>query len=383
MTKVLLWYWGRRGGGPNYTLQVATVLAKQPGIELHLSVSRQCVFFEQFAALNLPGFYLNTYSDRTTALAALVRLPKIKEQFRQYLVQHQIQIVYCTMDHLWNAVMLPAIKQAGARYVFTLHDAEPHPGDNGGVGRFRQWLFSRDIRAADYIITLTEHVRTQLHQLYHYPLKQTSVIPHGVFDYGTLSSAGATADSFKPAQSSGRKFPGRGMHLLFFGRILPYKGLHLLLQAFKMLKPEFPLTLTVAGSGSLAAYTELTAPDIKVDNRHIPEAEIAAIFHQADLLIAPYLEASQSGVVAIAMGAALPVVATPVGGLQEQVIHNRTGYIAQEVSAEAIAQGIRQFLLDPQLYEACSEQALEQVSRCMDWTAIGKQVTAVIQTLND
>ena len=368
-TKVLLWYWGRRGGGPNYTLQIAKALAKHPAIELHLSLSRQSEFFAQFAALDLPGFYIDTYSDRQTALMALFRLPAIRKQFRQYLVKHQIRVVYCTMEHIWNAAMLPIIKQANAQYIFTLHDAIPHLGDNLGTGRIRQWLFSKDIYAADYIITLTKYVQTQLKEVYHFPLDKSCVIPHGVFSYGFKSE---------------RKFPhDRGMCLLFFGRILPYKGLHLLLEAFKMLKREFlDLKVKIAGSGSLSAYTAmLTVPDIEVDNRPIPEAEIEAIFAQADLLVAPYIEASQSGVVAIAMGAALPVVATPVGGLQEQVIHKKTGLLAQDVSAEAIAHAIRQFLLNPQLYEDCSRQALKQVSSDMAWTTIGKQVTNIIQNL--
>ncbi|MGF1479784.1 MAG: glycosyltransferase family 4 protein [Cyanophyceae cyanobacterium] len=366
--KVLLWYWGRRGGGPNYALQMAKVLAEQPNIELHLSLSRQSEFYAQFAALNLPGFTLDTYSDRLTALLALIKLPAVRNQLRHYLVEHHIQVVYCPMDHLWNAAMLPVIK-AHTQYLFTLHDATPHPGDNGGIGRFRQWLFSQDIRAADHIITLTKHVQTQLQQVYRYPASKSSVIPHGVFNYGSSSSR--------------RTLPNREINLLFFGRILPYKGLSLLLAAFQRLKDEFPqLRLTIAGAGSLSAYAAaLTDPHIQVDNRHIPEADIAEIFAQADLLVAPYREASQSGVVTIAMGAGVPVVATPVGGLKEQVIHQQTGLLTQAVSAEAIAEAIRQFILNPQLYEACSRQALQQVHRTMAWSTIGAQVTSIIQAL--
>ena len=42
--KVMLWHWGRRGGGPHYTLELARELRKLDDLEIHLSLSRQSEF---------------------------------------------------------------------------------------------------------------------------------------------------------------------------------------------------------------------------------------------------------------------------------------------------------------------------------------------------
>jgi glycosyltransferase involved in cell wall biosynthesis len=70
-------------------------------------------------------------------------------------------------------------------------------------------------------------------------------------------------------------------------------------------------------------------------------------------MVLPYLEASQSGVIAAAYGAHLPVVATPVGGLTEQVADGRTGLLAKGATAKDIADAIRKLIETPGLYAAC------------------------------
>ena len=64
---------------------------------------------------------------------------------------------------------------------------------------------------------------------------------------------------------------------------------------------------------------------------------------------------SQSGVAATALGAGLPVVATPVGGLIEQIKDGQTGILAARADAPALAQAIKRLLLDPPLYRAICE----------------------------
>ena len=68
-----------------------------------------------------------------------------------------------------------------------------------------------------------------------------------------------------------------------------------------------------------------------------------------DLVVAAHTEASQSGVIAAAFGAGLPVVTTPVGGLVEQVTHGVTGMIAASASARAIADAVRTIAQDMSL----------------------------------
>ena len=89
--------------------------------------------------------------------------------------------------------------------------------------------------------------------------------------------------------------------------------------------------------------------------------------------MAPYIEASQSGVVAVALGRGKPVIVTPVGGLPEQVRHNVTGLVAQETSATALATSILRFVEEPQLYQSCAAGALTAARGEIGWPQIASE----------
>ena len=77
-----------------------------------------------------------------------------------------MQVVHCTMSHLWNLAMIPSLRAAGAKYVLTLHDAVPHPGERYGV---RRSMIAHEVAQADRIVTLSDHVRDQAVELHDYP----------------------------------------------------------------------------------------------------------------------------------------------------------------------------------------------------------------------
>ena len=86
-----------------------------------------------------------------------------------------------------------------------------------------------------------------------------------------------------------------------------------------------------------------------VINRWLDYAEVSALISQYDCMVLSNIEASQSGVVALAYGLGMPVIATPVGGLSEQIRDGELGLMAQSVSAPAIADAMQLFLQDAQL----------------------------------
>lgn len=364
--KVMLWHWGRRGGGPHYTLELARELRRLDGFEIHLSLSRQSELFAQSAALGLPAFHVDTYHDKLSAALAMARVLGIRRDFRRYIAENYIEVVVCTMSHLWNAAVAGTIRSAGAKYLLTLHDAVPHPGDNYLV---RQWLLRNEIEKTDGILALSEHVRNQLCQVYGYPQDRSWVAPLGVFQAGV----GGTP----------RRFPGHttAFRLLFFGRILPYKGLGLLLEAFRTLRARYPgLELSIIGPGDAGPYLSVIreTPGIFLDNRWVPDEEMADILTATNLVVLPYVEASQSGLAPTALGAGVPVVTTPVGGLKEQVRHLETGVVAEAVNAEAVADAIERIIQDPALYEACSRNAIWFVQEKLSWPTIARKVADVI-----
>lgn len=366
--RVLVWHWGRRGGGPRYTLELARALAAHGDLNVHLSYAPQAEISEEFEALGLPSLPVDTYRGGAQAAMASLRLPLIRRRFSRYIRDHRIGTVIGTMNHVWDVAVAGAIRPAGARLLYVLHDGAWHPGEES---RLRSWSLAHVIRQTDGMVALSDHVRELLTALHGYPSTQSRVIPHGAFAFG------AAAPRHHPR--------GTGpIRLLFFGRILPYKGLDLLLDAYAVLRQRgVPMTLTVAGAGDLGVCADQLAalPDVTLDHRWIAESEMPAILAGADLVVLPYREASQSGVAACAYGAGIPVVATPVGGLTEQIRHGETGLIATAVTAEALADAIVRFVEDPAFYEAVSRGTLVHAASTLSWSAVAADFARVIADL--
>jgi len=106
--------------------------------------------------------------------------------------------------------------------------------------------------------------------------------------------------------------------LLFFGIVRPYKGLDILLAAMPEVRKAFPkVLLVVAGEfwGDPARYqAHIQNLDIeeavRIDNRYIPNEEVALLFAAADLVVAPYRRVTGSGVIQLAKGFGVPIVAS-------------------------------------------------------------------------
>ena len=366
--RLLIWHWGRRGGGPRFTYELVRELCEREDIELHLSVSRQSEIFETFRALNVREFFVDTYSGIPSAVMQSLYLPRLRRTFRAYLVNNDIDIVICTMTHVWNSLVVDVIEKAGAIFVLFVHDANLHPGE---YHRLRDWLRLRELRAADHLITFTKSVRDTLARQLGYPKERVSVVPLGVFSSGSHDRLPRDLPTDRPVR------------LLFFGRILPYKGLDLLLEALPLIRRQLPnVELYIVGSGDLKPYRHLMRglEGLHVDNRWVPETEISEVLASHDLVVLPYREASQSGVVAVAFGEGIPVVATPAGGLPEQVADLNTGLVSAETSARALGAAIVMLLTDPVLYRRCSESALRHSRDTLGWPRIAD---LVMKTLND
>ena len=129
-----------------------------------------------------------------------------------------------------------------------------------------------------------------------------------------------------PPFAFGERPPPPGAHggrlrLLSFGRLLPYKGLDLLADSLALLGERTDFEVRVVGSGPETAVLDAlrAMPGVSVENRWVPEDEVGALLAWADGLVLSHREASQSGVAAAAVAARRWLVATRVGGLEEQL----------------------------------------------------------------
>lgn len=357
----MLWYWGRRGGGPRYTFEIARELCKRDDIEVHLSLSRQSELFKETDRLGLPALHVDTYSDAKGFLFGLIRLPLLRKRLLTYLKVNQIDVIYTTMDFLWGGIISPSVARSRTGYLLAVHDAERHPGEGGFL---RERLLRRDVAAADAIVTMTEAVRQRFLQLHRFDASRVWTAPLGIH--------------LDQTETVPRRLPrDRPVRILFFGRVLPYKGLDILLGAVAILQKEgHQVELEIWGSGNLEPYGEAIAQleSVRVENRWIQEEEFVSIFKRADISALSYREASQSGVIAASMAAGVPVVTTPIAGLVEQIEGGAAGAVAEGFTHGAFADALRSLLSDPTAYRRASESALGLAAGKLSWPRIAEQI---------
>jgi glycosyltransferase involved in cell wall biosynthesis len=138
--------------------------------------------------------------------------------------------------------------------------------------------------------------------------------------------------------------------LLFFGFIRKYKGLELLLIAMAHPKVKaLNIKLIVAGEfyeleNETKSFIETNrlSETVLLHNHFINSAKVKEYFCAADMVVQPYITATQSGITQIAYQFGTPMLVTNVGGLSEIVEHNKLGYVV-EVDEEEIAMSIIDF----------------------------------------
>jgi glycosyltransferase involved in cell wall biosynthesis len=299
----LVWQWGRRGAGPRYAAELAAGLGGVAGVVPLLSLSRQA---EILAGADAPDCDLpvETYRGLVDLALRLPRLPFEVGGLARRIAALRPDAAICAMPAPLDALMAAALRRAGVPYAVVVHDADLHPGD---IHSWQMVLQRRLARRADAVVALSRHVGDrQLEQ--------------GVARPGRLVLTELPPLSYGAPPPPPRAHGGK-LRLLCFGRLLPYKGLDLLAEAMAGLGPRDDLELRVVGSGpESAVLDQLRAlPGVVVENRWVPEEEVAAILAWSDALVLPYREASQSGVAAAAVAARRFVVATRVGGITEQL----------------------------------------------------------------
>lgn len=335
--RVMFIYWGRRGLS-RFALDVARAALANESISATISVSRQNENFAAFRELGDAVLPVDTFTSNIGALLQAWRLPIMRRQLLQHIALHRPEVVIDLMPHVWSSFVAPAIKAAGVRFVPIIHDASAHPGDyrSGWV----EWLTKRTLRQADLILTLSASVAGRIRGEGGVSHDRIFPLFHPDLDFGARYTVKTPR-------------PGEPWRLVFFGRIMPYKGLPLFLDMVDELRNQgIPVEVGLFGEGNLGSSgPRLKAMGAEVINRWLTEAEIGELLPRFHAIVLSHVEASQSGVAAAAFGAGLPVIATPVGGIIEQVEDEVTGVVAARADATALAEAAKRLLRDPQLYQ--------------------------------
>jgi glycosyltransferase involved in cell wall biosynthesis len=219
--------------------------------------------------------------------------------------------------------------------VTTIHDIDTHPGDVD-ARMMLNW-------ASDWIVQQSAHVVVHGDGLKRRALDRYSRSPDSVH---VLSHPAIVhyADLARREKMQRRAEDGT-FRVLMFGRIYAYKGLEHLIRAEAALKDEVPnLRITIAGRGddAWALRPLMGVPDrYDIRTRYIDDPETAQLFLDTDLVVLPYTEASQSGVLNLAAAFGKPVIVTDVGELRASVEPNGLGMVVPPGNPERLARAIR------------------------------------------
>ncbi len=253
--------------------------------------------------------------------------------------------------------------------VTTIHDVFRHPGDKDAVPG-SEYTRRLGFYKSQQLIVHANLLKDALIQEFHVPQPRVCVLPHGELG----SKHNIVADEIV------QKEP---YTILFYGRIWPYKGLKYLIKAIPLIAERIPdIKLVIAGRGeNLAEYFPHGCDSSRYEilNHYIPSEDVPGLFQRSTAIILPYIEASQSGVAAVAFAMGTPVIASNVGGLAEMIRHEEDGLLVPPGDVPALANAIIRMLSDRQLQEKLKLAGLERCKNDLNWSNIAKQTVEIYE----
>lgn len=236
-------------------------------------------------------------------------------------------------------------KACGKKLIFTAHDIN-YRKLVGSDTLINSLSLKFMYRIVDHIVVHTEKMKAELVENYNVREDKISLIPFGINE--VMPKTDLTRDQAR------KKLNLKTVEkvLLFFGNIAPYKGLEYLIRALVHLRETHPdFRLIIAGRIKVECQEYWTNIQKIIDEHnlegmivkrieYIPEEEAEVYFKAADVLILPYKNIFQSGLIYTSYHFGLPVVAADVGSLREDVVEGRTGFIFRPEDPKDLAEKI-------------------------------------------
>jgi glycosyltransferase involved in cell wall biosynthesis len=252
--------------------------------------------------------------------------------------------------------------------VYTMHWRLPESGSR--VGRSLRGLLAK----MDAVVVHSEHGAERLRDDFGVPAGRLRVIPHGAFDYLTRQP------DEQPLPEELREV--KGPVILAFGLIRPYKGTDVLLRAFSRIRgaelwivgmPRMPMD-------ELRALAGRAPGRVRFIDRFIPDNEIPAFMRRADLVVLPYRNIEQSGVLYTALAFGRPLILSAVGGFSEIAERGGARLVPPE-DPEALAEAMQELIVDRDTAATLAAAAAREAAEVSSWERIADQTVALYRDL--
>lgn len=295
---------------------------------------------------------------------------------------------------LWNnkveyfdrTILMLYFKLLGKQVVLTAHNVNKAKRDSedSRLNRLTLWL---QYRLADKIFVHTERMKSELIQEFGVEGNAVRVIPFGI--YSSLPNTDLTPGAAKKRLG----LSSQERTILFFGRIVPYKGLEHLLAAFEKVHSHNPNYRLIIAGEPMKGYEDYLAEIRRtIDGsayrerviqklQFIRDEETEWYFKAADALVLPYKHIFQSGVLFVGYTYGLPVLGADVGSFREDVIEGKTGYVFRPGDPADLANAIETYF-ESDLYKELDRNRREirdYVTARHSWEEVGEITRTVYQ----
>lgn len=324
-----------RGGISHYTTLLCQNLRRRHEVEFY-------TFTRQYPSILFPGrtdkdpSRVPLYSDATPLISPINAITWLRAARRISRSEPDVLILQWWVPYwapTFATIAFLTRRFTKTRILFICHNVVPHER------RLADRLLARlTLGQGHHFIVHSERDLTELKTILPQADASGAILP--VYDF---------SDTVKPNEHEAKRrlnLSGKKV-LLFFGFVRPYKGVEYLIRAMPQALAQIDAHLLIVGefwtpeSHYRALVDDLGLTDsVTIVNRYVPNEEVPTYFAAADVVVLPYVEATQSAVVPIAYGYQRPVVTTAVGGLAEAVMHGVTGLLVPPGDSEALADAI-------------------------------------------
>jgi alpha-maltose-1-phosphate synthase len=279
-------------------------------------------------------------------------------QFYKTIKNVHPDIIHLQLCNPWICLFLPFLKDY--KIITTIHDVEPHIGSRQIDQKIATDIH---IKFSDCVIVHGNKAKSFLEKKT--STKKICVVPHGDYSFFTK----ITKDDYQEDDGT----------VLFFGRIVEYKGLKYLIQAAPKIAESIKnIKIIIAGSGSLDEYKDMiNSPYFEIHNDFIKDDDVGKYFQRASVVVLPYIECTQTGVIPIAYAFKKPVVVTNVGSIPEVVDDGITGFVVPPKDPNSLAEAIIKILSNKNLRKQMGDNAYKKMKDELSWDAIADKTTMI------
>lgn len=269
-------------------------------------------------------------------------------------------------------------QKRGSKIVLTVHDLLPHDT----AERYRS-VFQHLYASVDAIICHSDHIRQRLEAEFGVPEEKVSVIPHGPFFYDLPEQDSSEHMDARMPGSSNR------ISVLWQGIIFPYKGLDLLLDAWKTVEDQVDNAwLTVAGTGSDDILDQLRGQVRDLDLKHvtlnlrfISAEELVAVYRAADVVVYPYRAITTSGALATGLALGKTIVASDLPVFRELLHHEENALLINPQNSDELSTALVRLIQNPELRRKLATGVINLHFGERSWLSIANDTIRVYKSV--